>query len=145
MSEWSTSFDSIMTALDTETTNEGLEYGLLHGIVKSWEHENDCLVWITEVPGGNVFGSSVVFVNNKVLTKLGWTFAEWEDGTAPAAVFRVEESTRIQLHLAKKSTLPVLAHVRKKTTPLNQEGDNYILHFHYNLPHALRLTVAIPE
>jgi len=144
MAEWSTTFETIMISLDTEQVSQGTIYGLLHAFVKSWEHENNCLVWITEVPGANIFGSTVVFVNNKVLSKLGWTFAEWEDGTAPQGVFKTEEAARIQLHLAAKSTLPILAHVRKKTTPVNTEGDDYILHFHHDLPHSLRMTVAAP-
>jgi hypothetical protein len=127
-----------------EAVNFGPDYSLLHAMAVSWMSEGDCLVWLTSVPGDNIFGSQVVFVNGRVLQELQWSFAEWEDGTAPAAVFRPDEAARIKLCLDAKSKLPLLAHVRKKTTPPNQDGDDYVLHFRYDLPHDLRLTVGVP-
>ena len=144
MAQWSTSFEGIMNSLNMETVNFGQTFALIHALIESWKSEADCLVWLTEVPGGNIFGSNVVFFNDEVLTKLQWSFAEWEDGTASQGLFREDEAARIKLHLIAKSNLPVLAHVRKKTTPQNQDGDDYVLHFNYDLPHDLRLTVGVP-
>jgi len=143
MAQWSATFDTIMEALDTETTSRDLIHGMLHAFAKSWETEANCLIWITSVPGGNIFGSTVVFVNNEVLTKLEWTFAEWESGIAPQGVFLENESKRIKLHLDAKSSLPVRAGVRRKSTTTGQEWKDYIFHFHHDLPHNLRLTVAV--
>ena len=144
MSQWSSVFETIMEQMETESLERGVEFSLLHAFVKSWEFEQDCLVWLTVVPGNNLFGSTVVFVNDKVLNNLQWTFEEWENGTAPAAVFREGEAKNINLHLLKKSQIPILAHVRKKTTPPNQEGDDYYLLIHFDMPYNLRLTVGVP-
>ena len=144
MSQWSTSFDTVLTSLEKEQVAGLVVHSSLHSFLESWKHENDCLVWVTEVPGANVFGSTVIFVNNKVISKLGWTFAEWEDGTASDGVFDVEEDARIQLYLTAKSTLPTLARVRKKTTPVGVEGDAYVMYFVHDLPHGLRMTVGVP-
>src|SRR3990167_8897663 len=145
MAEWSSAFDDIMEQMDIAHLNDGnRELSLFHAFIKAWQFEDDCLVWITSVPGANLFGSTVVFVNKEVLNKLQWSFAEWADGTAPAAVFRVEEAENINLHLMKKTQAPILALVRKKTTPQNQEGNNYYLIFHHDLPYNLRMTVGIP-
>ena len=145
MSQWSTDFETVMDTLDTDGTKNELILGLLHAFIKSWEHENNCLIWITNVPGGNIFGSTVVFVNDKVINKLQWSFAEWEDGTAPLGVFDAEEAKLIKLHLNVKSSLPIPVHVRKKTTLPAQTGDDYVMYFHHDLPYSLRLTVAVPK
>lgn len=145
MSEWSAAFETTMDSLDVEAIDKGLVYGLLHAFAKAWQHEDDCLIWITLVPGGNIFGSTVLFVNDKVLQELQWDFEEWEDGTAPNGIFTEEEAKIIKLHLDAKSSLPAIAHVRKKTMPQNQDGEGYVFLFHYDIPHQLRLTVAVPE
>ena len=144
MAQWNSTLEEIVEQLDSEISASGQLYGLAHALIKSWQHEDGCLVWLTQVPGNNIFGSLVVFVNEKVLNKLQWSFEEWESGTAPQGVFRSEEAKNIKLHLDAKSPLPLLARMRKKTTPQNQEGDPYILYFHHDLPHNLRLTVGIP-
>ena len=144
MSQWSIDFNTVLDTLHTDGTKNDLIYGLLHAFIKAWEYENNCLIWITNVPGTNLFGSTVVFVNDKVLNELQWSFAEWEDGTAPQGVFKEEEAARIKLHLNAKSSLPILVHVRKKNTPSHQEGGDYVMYFHFDLPYHLRLTVAVP-
>jgi len=145
MSQWSSDFENVMDTLDIDGTKGDLVHGLLHAFIKSWEYESNCLIWITNVPGDNIFGSTVVFVNDKVISKLDWSFAEWKDGIAPQGVFDEEETEVIQLHLQAKSSLPIPVHIRKKTTPVNQIGDDYVMYFHYGLPHSLRLTVAVPK
>lgn len=143
MAEWGNEFETILDTLSQEMSRSGL-HGLLHAMVSSWKNEDDCLVWITKVPGGNIFGSEVLFVNDKVLNKLQWSFSEWKDGTAPQNVFTDKEGALIKLHLDAKSSLPLLSRVRRKNLPQNQEGEVYLLHFHFDLPHDLRITVGVP-
>ena len=148
MAQWSSSFQTTLDAIRIDATISGASnksqqlVGLLHHMLLSWKYEDNSLVWATTIPGGNIFGSQVVFVNDEVLSKLQWTFAEWESGIGPTGIFNAEDTEMVTRHLSLKSTAPVLARVRKKTTPNNQDGDPYHFYFRYDLPYNLRLTVA---
>ena len=144
MAEWSDEFETVLTSLKAETLIGGGRHNVMHVLIQSWMSEDDAMVWITKVPGQNMFGSQVLFVNDKVLSKLQWNFDEWEDGTASQSIFTNEEAAIVKLHLDAKSILPVAAHVRRKNLPQNQTGDHFVFYFHYDLPHDLRLTVAVP-
>src|SRR3990167_3278300 len=150
MSEWSVGFQAVLDKITSAYVFSGSSVqsqrlsGLLHGLIIACQYEDDVLIWLTTVPGDNIFGSQVVFVNGKVLSELIWEFSEWEDGTAPNGVFNEEDRLMIADHLKLKSTAPILARVRKETTNPNQDGANYQFHFHCDLPYSLRLTIAIP-
>src|SRR3990167_8776070 len=150
MSQWN-GFSEILALMEKDVAKAGgigdalMVKGVLHALILSWATENDCLVWITSVPGENIFGSQVVFVNDKVLNKLQWSFEEWADGTGPLGVFNETDMKLISLSLAEKSRIPMLVRVRKKNTPPNQEGDKHILYIHHDLPYNLRLTLGIPD
>jgi hypothetical protein len=151
MAQWSSTFDDLMSKLGDESVsaNTVSDYqkmlGVVHAFMEAMTNENNCLVWITTLPGNNIFGSTVIFVNDEILDKLQWTFTEWENGTAPAAVFNGEDQQMIKSHLSLKSTAPVVVRVRKKTTPVHQDGKSYRLYFHHDLPHNIRITVGIPS
>jgi hypothetical protein len=145
MSEWSTDFQTILDELESATAIAGSisdtqkVMALLNAFALSWQHENDCMVWIVTTNGNNTFGAEVIFVNNKVLNKLGWTMEEWTDGTASDGLMDADEDERFIYSLHAKSSLPAKFKMNKKGGG-DIECVVFVIH---DLPNNLRLTVGL--
>jgi len=144
MAQWDNRFTEIMERLEKDIFLHGGAYNALHALALSWMNEDDGMLWLSVVPGNNVFGADMIFVNDEVLTELQWSFAEWQNGSAQEGIVKLDEREAINMHLEARSSLPLLARLRRKNLPKNQDGSPYILNFHHNLPYGLRVTVGRP-